>query len=284
VCSSAFSAERVSQSSVVQSPTGARLSQVRGTRRLAPSCTAVDARERAKKSYTSSGQGTYESTGQACFGAKWAGTGGWTTSYKQTITATNVGTSTDTFSGDSSYSWDEREVEGGAACAVELLKIPGDKPSGGASWNEWYVRIGTKGNDVQTFPTSPTITTPCSKAVTEPPTKFASGDIVLKSHGSSLMFEINLGLPGEDCDAAFPNGIFPGEAVSGGKVGGNFFGSTSVEVPKTAIEHARTVSITISSDPNHGGLPNCGVVSATTVSSGSSSTVKCSQTGAWQGS
>jgi hypothetical protein len=244
---------------------------------------AVGKKPAAKKSYTSSGRGTYESTGQACFGAKWAGTGGWSTSYKQTVTETNVGTSTDTFSTDSSYSWDERAVAGGADCALGLLKIPGDKPIGGASWNEGYVRIGMKGNRVQTFPSSPTITTPCDKSVSEHPSTFASGDMVLSSKGSSLVFEINLGLPTADCDAAFPNGIFPGEAVPGGKVGGDFLGSTSVKVSKTVFEHARTVKITISSDPNHGSLPNCGVVPASTVSSGSSSTVKCSQTGAWQG-
>jgi hypothetical protein len=239
---------------------------------------AVGKKPTAKKSYTSSGHGTYESTGQACFGAKWAGTGGWSTSYKQTTTETNVGTSTDTFSGDSSYSWDERAVEGGAACALELLKIPGNKPTGGASWNQGYVRIGTKGNEVQTFPTSPTVTTPCTKAATEHPSNFASGDMVLKSRGSSLVFEINLGLPGEGCD-----GVFPGQAVPEGKVGGDFLASTSVKVPKTAFEHARTVAITISSDPSHGPRSNCGVIPASTVSSGSSSTVKCSQAGAWQG-
>jgi hypothetical protein len=244
---------------------------------------AVGKKPTAKKSYTSSGQGTYQSTGQACFGAKWAGTGGWSTSYEQTITETNVGTSTDTFSGDSSYSWDERAVAGGADCALGLLKIPGDKPNGGASWNEGYVRIGMKGSQVQTFPASPTVTTPCDKAVTEPPTKFASGDMVLKRSGSSLVFEIDLGLPAEGCDAGFANGVFPGEAVPGGKVAGDFVESTSVKVPRDVFEHARTVKITISSNPNHGSLPNCGVAPATTVSSGSTSTVKCSQTGAWQG-
>jgi hypothetical protein len=245
---------------------------------LLPAGAAVGKKHPAKKSYTSSGHGTYESIGQACFGAKWAGTGGWKTSYEETTIETNVGTSTDTFSGDSSYSWDESAVAGGADCALELLKIPGDKPAGGASWNKGYVRIGAKGNEVQTFPTSPTVTTPCSKAVTEHPGQFASGNMVLKSSGSSVVFEINLGLPGEGCDYGFP-----GQAAPGGKVGGDFLGSTSVKVPKTVFEHARTVAITISSDPSHGPLPNCGVRPASTVSSGSSSTVKCSQTGAWQG-
>lgn len=244
---------------------------------------AVGKKHPAKKSYTSSGHGTYESIGQACFGAKWAGTGGWKTSYKETTAETNVGTSTDTFSGDSSYGWDESEMAGGADCALELLKIPGDKPPGGASWNKGYVRIGTKSNQVETFPTSPTVTTVCDKAVTDPPGKFASGDMVLKSNGSSLVFEINLGLPLEGCVDNFGAAGFPGEAVPEGKVAGDFLGSTSVKVPKIVFEHARTVAITISSDPNRGPLPNCGVVPALTVSSGSSSTVKCSQTGAWQG-
>ena len=78
--------------------------------------TAVGRKHAAKKHYTSSGHGTYESTGQACFGAKWAGTGGWKTSYKETTTVTNVGTTTDTANGHSSYSWDVSEVEAACVC------------------------------------------------------------------------------------------------------------------------------------------------------------------------
>lgn len=131
---------------------------------------------------------------------------------------------------------------------------------------------------MQTFPSSPTVTTPCTKSVTEPPAGggFSPGDMLVESRGSSLVFEINLGLPSESWD-------FPGSAVPEGKVGGNFLESTSVEMPKTVFEHARKVVITISSDPGHGPLPNCGVVPATTVGSGGSSTVKCPQTGSWQG-
>jgi hypothetical protein len=241
---------------------------------------AVGKKPSPKKSYKSSGNGTYESTGQACFGAKWAGTGGWSTSYNETSTETNVGTTTDTIHGDSSYSWDESDVEAGAGCALTLLKSPNFKPTGGAAWNKGYVRIGSKGSEVQTFPSSPTVTTPCTKSETEPPTGggFSAGDMVVKSRGASLVFEINLGVPGEGCDDGFP-----GNAVPQGKVGGNFLESTSVNVPKTVFEHARTVTVTISSDPNSGPLPNCGVVPATTVSSGASSTVDCSQTGNWQG-
>jgi hypothetical protein len=232
-----------------------------------------------KKHYTSSGHGTYESTGQACFGAKWAGTGGWKTSYKRTTIETNVGTTTDTLDGDSSYSWDERAVAGGADCALELLDFPGSKPSGGATWNKGSVRIGSSGQEVLTFPNAPTVKTPCTESVTKPPSGggFSSGDMVLESKGSSLVFEINLGFPTEGCDYGFP-----GDAVPQGKVG-DFLESTSVKVPKTVFEHSRKVAITISSDLKHGPKPNCGVVPASTVSSGSSSTVKCSQSGAWQG-
>ena len=233
----------------------------------------------AKKSYSSSGRGTYESTDQACFGAKWAGTGGWKTSYKKTSTETNVGTSTDTVNGDTSYSWDESAVAGGADCALELLKFPGSKPTGGAFWNKGYVRIGSHGSEVQTFPTSPPVTTPCSESVTKPPSGggFSAGDMLPESKGSSLVFKINLGFPGEGCDYAFP-----GEGVPGGKVGGDFLYSTSVKVPKTVFEHARKVVITISSDPRHGPLPNCDVV-PTSSGSGTVTTVTCSQTGDWQG-
>jgi len=107
---------------------------------------AVAKKHPRKRSYTSSGQGTYQSTGQACFGAKWAGTGGWKTSYENTTTETNVGTTTDTVNGDSSYSWDESDVSAGAACALELLKYPGSKPTGDAFWNKGYVRIGSSGS------------------------------------------------------------------------------------------------------------------------------------------
>jgi hypothetical protein len=106
---------------------------------------AIGKKHAPKKHYTSSGHGTFESTGQACFGAEWAGTGGWKTSYERTTIETNVGTTTDTFDGDSSYSWDERAVAGGAERALELLKFPGSKPSGGATWNKGYVRIGSSG-------------------------------------------------------------------------------------------------------------------------------------------
>jgi hypothetical protein len=239
---------------------------------------AVGKKPRPKKSYTSSGNGTYESTGQACFGAKWAGTGGWSTSYKRTEIETNVGTTTDTFSGDDSYSWDESAVEAGADCGLSLLK--GYKSSGGAFWNRGYVRGETKGNRVQTFPqdSPPTITTPCYKSGHYR----AGGSMVLKSQaGSSFVFEITVEAPG-GCDTS-PPGIAPGSAVPGGKVRGDFDESTSVKVPKTVFEHARTVAITISSDPAHGPLPNCGVEPATYVSSGATTTVKCTQTGAWQG-
>ena len=241
---------------------------------------AVGRQHPAKKSYTSSGRGTYESTDQACFGAKWAGTGGWKTSYKKTSTETNVGTSTDTVNGDTSYSWDESAVAGGAACALELLKYPGSKPTGGAFWNKGYVRIGSHGSEVQTFPTSPSVTTPCSESVTKPPSGggFSAGDMLLEAKGSSLVFKVTLGFPGEGCDYAFP-----GDAVPEGKVGGDFLESTSVKVPKTVFEHAKKVTITISSEPGRGPKPNCGVAPAVIVSSGEQTTVHCSQAGAWQG-
>ena len=164
--------------------------------------TAVGRKHAAKKHYTSSGHGTYESTGQACFGAKWAGTGGWKTSYKETTTVTNVGTTTDTANGHSSYSWDVSEVAGGAACALELLKVPGDKPTGGATWNRGHVRIGSTGSEVQTFPTAPTVTTPCTESMTEPASGggFSPGGMVLESKGSSLVFKVDLGFPGQGCD------------------------------------------------------------------------------------
>ncbi len=229
----------------------------------------------SKKHYTASGHGTYESTGQACFGAKWVGTGGWTTSYKETTVEPNVGTTTDTFDGDSSYSWDESQAASGADCALELLKFPGSKPTGGATWNAGHARIGSKGREVETFPSSPTVTTPCTKSVTQPASGggFSAGGMVLESKGSSLVFEVNLGFPSRDCDYGFP-----GDAVPQGKVG-DFLESTSVKVPKTVFEHAHKVVIAISSDPKHGAKPNCGVQPASI----GDRTVKCSQSGVWQG-
>lgn len=237
---------------------------------------AIAKKTTTKKPFTPSGSGTYEKTGQACFGAKWAGTGGWSTSYQQSVVTPNVGTSTTTYKGESSYSWDESAVAGGADCALELLKEPGSKPSGGATWNKGYARVGSQGSEVETFPTSPTVTTPCSQAASKPPSGggFASGDMVVQSQGSTVVFEVTLGLPGEDCDYGFP-----GDAVPGGSVRGAFLTSTSVKVPKTVLEHASKVVIVISSDPKSGPKPNCGEPSG----SSHGVTVTCSQTGAWQG-
>ena len=100
---------------------------------LLPAGTAVGRKHAAKKHYTSSGHGTYESTGQACFGAKWAGTGGWKTSYKETTTVTNVGTTTDTANGHSSYSWDLSKVAPRFPWSRLLTRLPGDKPTGSAT-------------------------------------------------------------------------------------------------------------------------------------------------------
>jgi hypothetical protein len=189
---------------------------------------------------------------------------------------TNVGTTTDTVNGHSSYGWDVSEVAGGAVCALRLFKVPGDKPTGGATWNRGHVRIGSTGSEVQTFPTAPTVTTPCTESMTEPASGggFSAGGMVLDSKGPSLVFKVDLGFPGQGCDYGFH-----GEAVPLGKVAGDFLESTSVKVPKTAFVHSRRVVITISSDPTHGPKPNCGVVPA----SSGGQTVKCSQTGEWQG-
>jgi hypothetical protein len=45
-------------------------------------------------------------------------------------------------------------------------------------------------------------------------------------------------------------------------------------VPIKAFEHAKKISIAVSSDPSHGGLPNCGIDDSDTT---------CEQTGVWSG-
>jgi hypothetical protein len=237
---------------------------------------AVGKQQPAKKSYTPSGNGTYASTGQACFAAKWAGTGSWKTSYKETDAVNNVVTSTDTVDGGSSYSWDEYEVVGAAACALELLKQPGSKPAGGATWNKGYTRIGSAGTELKAFPYAPSTTTPCSESATKRPGAggFSGGDLIVEPRGASVVFQVNLGFPSEDCDYGFP-----GDQVPEGSVGGDFLESTSVKVPDTVFQHARKVVISISSDGKSGATPNCGVPTA----SSGGQTVTCSQSGNWQG-
>ena len=146
-----------------------------------------------------------------------------------------------------------------ALCALRLFKVPGDKPTGGATWNRGHVRIGSTGSEVQTFPTAPTVTTPCTESMTEPASGggFSAGGMVLDSKGPSLVFKVDLGFPGQGCDYGFH-----GEAVPLGKVCWRF---PRIDQRQGAQDGVRTLPEGrhhVSSDPTHGPKPNCGVVPA----------------------
>jgi hypothetical protein len=225
-----------------------------------------------RPAYHGSGHSSYDRTGQACFGATWQGTGAWNTSYLQTIPDPPNGDDVTNDKDSSGYSWDLGEHMTGAECALELLRVPHDKPVGGASWDRGFVRLQAKGDDVYTEAGEPPVTTQCSKARTERPGTTATGGMTIKTRGTSIIFVMNLFFPSVECGAYSA----PGQSVSGGKVG-NFLTSESVAVPRSVFEHDGTVSITISSDSTQGGRSNCGVHAP------SPTTVTCSQNGAWQG-
>jgi hypothetical protein len=224
---------------------------------------AVSHRPRHRSPYRGSGHSTYDTTGQACFGATWQGTGAWNTDYESTSPAPGQGVDTTTDKDSSGYSWDLGEV----------LRVPGDKPVGGATWNRGFTRLGAKGLDVYTAPNQAPVSTSCTKAqIDHAGSASVTGDMTIKLKGSSIVFTMSLDLPTTGCGAYSA----PGVAVPGGKVG-TFLTSDSVAVPRTVFEKDGKVTITVSSDPNQGAKANCGV------HADPPSTVTCSQTGAWQG-
>ena len=227
------------------------------------------------KSYKGSGRSTYDSEDQACFGAKWAGTGGWHTSYNES-NPKSIDVISDVFNGDSSYQWHESASAIDAECALELLK--GYKPSGGAIWDAGQATMGASGKETEVLYESdpPSTTTSCRHSVTEKAGTegVAGGGMTLKREGSSFVFTVTLAVPTVDCDYSYP-----GAAVPGGKVG-NFLQASSAKVPISEFERYSKVTVTISSDGKDGPKPNCGVPSSE-VPPGA--TLKCSQTGKWQG-
>jgi hypothetical protein len=225
-----------------------------------------------KRAYHGSGRSSYDRTGQACFGATWQGTGAWNTDYLLTVPNPPNGNETTSDKDSSGYSWDLQDRAVDAGCALELLRVPHNKPVGGASWNRGFVRLQAKGDDVYTQPDEPPVTTTCSKARTERPGTTATGGMTIKTRGTSIIFVMSLSFPSVECGAYSA----PGESVSGGKVG-HFLTSESVAVPRSVFEQDRTVTINISSDSTQGGRSNCGVHAP------SPTTVTCTQTGAWQG-
>jgi hypothetical protein len=237
---------------------------------------AIGKKSAPPKSYKGSGRSTYYSEDQACFGAKWSGTGGWHTSYKETNSNVNADPTSDKIDGDSSYSWEESAVNDEADCSLELLK--GYRPSGGAIWDGGHARMGASGSETETFApptTPPSLTTPCSHSVIQTAGSggVGGGGMKVKREGSSFVFVVTLAVPTVDCDYSYP-----GSELPGGKVG-NFTQSSSVKVPISEFERYSKVTITISSDPKEGPKPNCGIPS----SPGPDITVECSQTGKWQG-
>ncbi len=227
---------------------------------------------RHRSSYKGSGHSTYEATGQACFGATWQGTGAWNTDYTATGPAPEQGVDTTTDKDSSGYSWDLGEVAPGADCALELLRLPGNKPVGGAAWNRGFTRLGANGKDVYTAPNQAPVSTICTNAQIDHAGSSVTGGMTIKLRGSSIVFVMSLDLPTVECGAYSR----PGGAVPGGTVG-SFLASDSVAVPRAVFEKDGKVTVTISSDPKQGSKSNCGAQAVPP------NTVTCSQTGAWQG-
>jgi len=224
--------------------------------------------------FNGSGHSRYESTGQACFRAAWEGSGTWNTNYMESAPEVDgSGNDTTTDKDSSSYSWHLGEVESGADCALELLRFPGAKPSGGAVWNLGFTRITANGQDEYTAPNQAPVSTNCSQTETDHARAAAvTGNMSIKRKGSAIVFVMSTDLPTDNCGA-----YSAPRAVAGGKLG-PFLLSDSVAVPRKVFEKDGEVKIKISSDPKHGPQGNCGLQPAEPPP-----TVTCSQAGSWQG-
>lgn len=224
--------------------------------------------------FSGSGHSSYKSTGQACFRAGWKGSGTWNTDYKITSPGINgQGTVTTTEKDASSYSWHVGELASGAFCNLELLRFPGSKPSGGATWNLGLTKINADGQYEYTAPDQAPVSTNCNQSATDNVRKQQlAGLMTVKRKGSAIVFVMSTSMPSDSCGAYSG----PGTSVPGGKVG-PFMVSDSVAVPRTVFEEHGEVKIMISSASKNGPKPNCGV------KPDPPATVTCSQSGAWQG-
>lgn len=228
---------------------------------------------RHRSSYKTHGSSDeFETQGQACFTASWEGHGGWSTDYTAKFIGTDNTPGTIKDDDSSSYSQDvHQRPTAGVGCALFLVR--GVHPSGGAIFTAGFVRLNAIQDDTQTGGEEPPVDDTCSKGlITHATGSGPVGSFTTKRKGSSLVFQVTVGLGNSpDCGGYW----LPGGRAPGGLSRFNWLESDSTAVPIRAIEHAQKISITVSSDPSHGGLPNCGI----TDSPGTT----CSQTGAWQG-
>jgi hypothetical protein len=80
------------------------------------------------------GRSTYTTTGQACFGATWQGTGAWNTDYRLTNPAPGQGVDTTTDKDSSGYGWDPRTVfekDGKVTITISSDPRQGSRPNCG---------------------------------------------------------------------------------------------------------------------------------------------------------
>jgi hypothetical protein len=224
------------------------------------------------KPYTPHGSSDlFAVNGQVCISADFAGHGGWTTNYHETYVSTDNQPGTIDDKSSASFSWQVEQHGIDADCALTLLRGV-QTHGGGTVFNGGFTRYSENVNDVNTPALPPPVTYSCSKGIIAHASS-GSADSMLKitRQGASLVFTATVELPSAPCGGENSEA---GTPVVGGKIGGDWFTASSAKVPISLLEHVKSMTVSVASASNNGGLPNCGV---------SSSNVKCSQTGAWQG-
>jgi hypothetical protein len=218
----------------------------------------------------------YKSEGQVCFVATWKGNGGWSTDYHSTSTGPAPGQSSSTTDQDSSsYSWDAKPAPHAGVCAFDVIE--GYKPHPSDSFDAGFLRLAVMGDDRSEATNTAPIHETCSKSlITHGDGSHGTGGFTSQIRGSSLVFTATVFLgqtPAvqSGCATYALPGSFGGD--------GNFLSASSVPVPIALFKTARTVSVTLSSDPSQVPHPNCGL--PTTPLAGSH--VDCTEQGSWQG-
>jgi hypothetical protein len=219
----------------------------------------------------------YATDGQVCFLATWQGNGGWSTDYRSTSTGPAPGQSASATDQDSSsYSWDAKSAPRAGVCG--FLLIEGFKPHPIESFDAGFLRLAIMGDDKsEATNTTPTHET-CNKAlITHGSGGQATGSFTSKVRGNSLVFDATVDL-GEapTVQSGCATYALPGSL---GVARGAFLAASSVAVPIAVFKTARSVSVTLSSDPSSVPHPNCSL--PTRPRAGAQ--VNCTEQGSWQG-
>jgi hypothetical protein len=218
----------------------------------------------------------YADDGQVCFLSTWEGNGGWSTSYHSTSTGPAPGQSASTTDHDSSsYSWDAKPASRAGVCGFILIE--GSKPHPIESYDAGFLRLSVVGDDKSESTNSAPIHETCSKSlITHGSGGQGTGSFTSQVRGNSLVFTATVFL-GEapTVQPGCATYALPGSLGTGG----SFLTATSGAVPISVFRTARTVSVTLSSDPSRVPHPNC---SLPTGPSGGTH-VECTEKGSWQG-